>query len=141
MLLWLQENAEVNLGRIRDADRNGLLHQIAKKKTHVAQFFAATSQVEWKLRQHDLVIRWCQCRVLRCLVENSFVELKDFAFIDSAIVRSGKGLMFLGGQWIPEGMNVGVFLCFTAIEFNDLQSFQWLVEDQRFHCCQCDVTD
>jgi hypothetical protein len=37
-LLWLQENAKVDLEKIRDAENNGLLHQIAKSP-HAERFF------------------------------------------------------------------------------------------------------
>jgi ABC-type polysaccharide/polyol phosphate export permease len=56
--------------------------------------------------------------------------------------------MFLCGKTLISSMTIGVFLCFTAVEFDDLQSFEWLVENQgaplspivynglnALHCC------
>ena len=41
-LLWLQENASVNLIRVRDSNGNGLLHQIAKSP-HAERFIVAAT--------------------------------------------------------------------------------------------------
>ena len=57
-------------------------------------------------------------------------------------------MSFVSGRDIPKSMTVAVFLCFAAIEFDDLQSLQWLVDHDGvalseirfggwnvFHCC------
>jgi len=77
------------------------------------------------------VIRWRQCGVLRWLVENSFLDLQEKACKDPVMVRGGKNFMFTSGQKIPQTMTIATFLCLAAIEFDDLQSFQWLVEVQE----------
>jgi hypothetical protein len=77
------------------------------------------------------VIRWRQCGVLRWLVESSYIDLHVAACKDPVVALDGKGLMFLGGRAIPNSMTVGEFLCFAAIEFDDLQSFEWLVSEQN----------
>lgn len=38
--------------------------------------------------------------------------------------------IFLGQKVNISSMAIEVFLCYAAIEFNDLQSFEWLVENQ-----------
>ena len=94
------------------------------------------------------VIEWRQCGVLRWLLENDFIKMEEPACENASIMREGKGLSFLGGESIPRNMTVGAFLCFAAIEFDDLQSFEWLVENQgvplssivynglnAIHCC------
>ena len=46
-LLWLQENVELDLTRVRDTNGNGLLHQIAKSP-HAERFFCLAASMHWK---------------------------------------------------------------------------------------------
>ena len=76
------------------------------------------------------VIKWRQCGILRWLTENGFTDLQEAACENATLVREAKDLTILGGKKIPRTVTVGVLLCFASIEFDDLQTFQWLVGEQ-----------
>ncbi len=75
------------------------------------------------------IVRWRKCGVLRWLVAESFIRLDALAVSDMQITLRLKYVTFLGKSAIPSSMTVGEFLLFASIEFDDLQTVQWLVEE------------
>jgi hypothetical protein len=75
------------------------------------------------------IMRWRKCGVLRWMVAESFVRLEAPAVSDMQISSRLKYVTFLGKSTIPSSMTVGEFLLLAAIEFDDLQTVQWLVEE------------
>jgi len=71
-------------------------------------------------------IRFRQCGVLRWMVKESLIELTAAAKEDRQLFKAAKELQFLGSQNIPTALTVGYFLCFATVEYDDLQSLQWL---------------
>jgi hypothetical protein len=76
-------------------------------------------------------IRWRQCWVLRWLASEGILDLLGKACIEPYFVATAKQLVFLGNLQIPTSMSVGAFLCFAAVEFDDLQSLLWLLDDKE----------
>jgi len=76
------------------------------------------------------VIRWRRAGVLRWLVDDGFVDLETPARRYSHAINDAKLLQTLGEQTIPVDMTLGIFLCFCAIEFDDLQSLSWLLREK-----------
>jgi hypothetical protein len=74
-------------------------------------------------------VRWRKCGVLRWLVAESFTRLEALAVSDMRISHRLKYVTLLGKSTIPSSMTVGEFLMFVAVEFDDLQTVQWLVEE------------
>jgi Ankyrin repeats (many copies) len=77
------------------------------------------------------IIRWRQCGVLRWMVSESYIDLArpvvDFPSPDRFVEK----VHFLGGGLLSEFASAGVFLCFAAAEFDDLQSLEWLIIEQN----------
>jgi hypothetical protein len=76
-------------------------------------------------------IRWRQCWVLRWLADEGLLNLLGKACDEPHFVAMANQLVFLGSPRIPTSMSVGAFLCFAAVEFDDLQSLLWLLEDKK----------
>jgi len=74
-------------------------------------------------------VRWRQCGVLRWLVAEGFVDLWSLAAAQKEFAQEAGKLRFLGGRPIPGYMSTSSFLCFAAIEFDDLQTLLWLLDD------------
>jgi len=74
-------------------------------------------------------VRFRQCGILRWMVDESMLNLKAKAFENKCkcLVKVDKELQFLNGQRIPSHLSVGELLCFAAIEFDDMQSLEWLI--------------
>jgi hypothetical protein len=75
------------------------------------------------------IVRWRNCGVLRWLVTESFVHLEALAGSNMQITHRLKYVTFLGNSTIPPTMTVGEFLLLASIEFDDLQTVEWLVEE------------
>ncbi len=75
--------------------------------------------------------RWRQCWVLRWLASEGLLDLLSKACNEPHFVVKAKQLVFLGSPRIPTSMSVGAFLCFAAVEFDDLQSLLWLLDDKK----------
>jgi hypothetical protein len=97
-------------------------------RLQLLSFFMSDSDVFVSPNAVDM-IRWRKCGVLRWLVTESFIRLEAVAVSDMQIARRLKHVTFLGKNSIPSSMTVGKFLMFAAVEFDDLQTVQWLVED------------
>jgi len=73
-------------------------------------------------------IRHRQCGVLRFMTEKGFVQLEAKASSDRIFMTDASKLQFLERCRIPSSMTTACFLCFAAVEFDDLQSLQWICE-------------
>jgi UvrD/REP helicase N-terminal domain len=74
------------------------------------------------------LVRCRQCGVIRWLVAESVVHLN----IQASCMQSALGIVkpqFLGGCSIPKQMILAEYLCFASVEFDDLQSLQWLTSE------------
>lgn len=79
------------------------------------------------------VIRFRQCGFLRRLVERNILKLESEASSDPQFnAPTWRKLKFLGGKKLLGSVQIGVLLCFAAVEFDDLQSLQWIVERNLF---------
>lgn len=89
---------------------------------------------EWGLSPSLLdPIRFRQCGVLRWMKKESIIDLDSAAVTQRDIVRSTASgdLQFVGGRRVPKSISVGEFLCFAAVEYDDLQTFRWLSLDMN----------
>ncbi|KAL3785516.1 hypothetical protein ACHAW5_005270 [Stephanodiscus triporus] len=74
-------------------------------------------------------IRHHQCGVLRFMVDRDLVQVESSA--SSNIIfctKNASKLQFLESGRIPSSMSTKHFLCFAAVEYDDLQSLQWICE-------------
>jgi len=76
-------------------------------------------------------IRWRRCGILRWLVYGTLINLNGPASGYPQAVQQAQTLQFLGGNSIPSEITLGTLLTFCAIEFDDLQSLLWLVQEQH----------
>lgn len=76
------------------------------------------------------LIRWRQCGVLRWLVEKAFIDLSGLANEEEQILCRCKSVTFVGDKKSAQRLKTGEFLLFAAIEFDDLQTVQWLIAMQ-----------
>jgi hypothetical protein len=79
-----------------------------------------------------LVIRQRQCGVLRWMVENKLVDLNVNSRSAGLVLED---LRFI--KLVPS-MPLGSFLCFAAVEYDDLFSLQWLCETIGYPTLSCD---
>lgn len=96
------------------------------------------------------VMRWQRLGALRWLLTQLFVDLLAVADQDPGAVVKGKSMAFLDGGEAPSRVPVGAFPCSAAIEHDDLQPLQWLIDSKSaplldircngwspLHCCSC----
>jgi hypothetical protein len=75
------------------------------------------------------VIRFRQCGILRWLEGANFLKLNDLVAGDKQFHMSqARKVQFLGGKKCPVSIQTSVFLSFAAVEFDNLQSLQWILE-------------
>ena len=74
-------------------------------------------------------VRWRRCGVLRWLVDEKLVDLQSPATLNIS-AKDAKTLQVLDKHLIPSTMQLGELLCFCCIEFDDLQSLEWLVTEK-----------
>jgi len=76
------------------------------------------------------LIRWRRCGMLRWLVDRQMIDLHCSPISYPHAAQEIETLQVLCEQPIPDTMTLGLLFCFCAIEFDDLQSLLWLVQDQ-----------
>lgn len=69
-----------------------------------------------------------QCWAIRFLVETKYLLLDSMAARDVTLRKDASTFSFLNSSRIPPTMTVKSCLCFAAVQFDDLQSLQWLCE-------------
>eukprot|EP00984_Skeletonema_dohrnii_P014066 scaffold5878_cov108-Skeletonema_dohrnii-CCMP3373.AAC.2 len=69
-----------------------------------------------------------QSWVLRLMLNKGYVNLESQASANAFLVRNAKELIFLESGHIPSSMTTKCCLCFVAVQYDDLQSLQFLCE-------------
>lgn len=83
-------------------------------------------------------IRHRQCGVLRFMMERGLIQVDTAASSNKMLTKYSAKLQFLEKSRIPSSMQVKDFLCFCAVEYDDLQSLQWLCESSGVPAFSCD---
>lgn len=73
-------------------------------------------------------IKHRQCGVLRFMVDRGLVQIESNASSNSFFMKNITKFQFLDSGCIPSSMSTKCFLCFAAVEYDDLQSLQWICE-------------
>ena len=74
------------------------------------------------------VLKHRQCGVLRFMVDRGLVRMESNALSNRFFMKNAKNFQFLNSGRIPSSMSTKCFLCFAAVEYDDLQSLQWICE-------------
>jgi len=69
-----------------------------------------------------------QCWVLRFMVEKKYLDLEGLAAEEMTLTQNASALSFLNSGTIPSNITVRCCLCFAAVQYDDLQSLEWLCE-------------
>eukprot|EP00977_Amphora_coffeiformis_P010972 scaffold2613_cov188-Amphora_coffeaeformis.AAC.9 len=72
------------------------------------------------------VVRSRQYGVLRWMVDTGFVDLNESVANHTEWTRAAKSLAIFENARIPKGMVVGAFLSAAAVEYDDLQTLEWI---------------
>ena len=70
-----------------------------------------------------------QCWVLRSMVEKGYLDLESQASANGFLVKNAQELIFLENGQIPPSMTTKCCLCFAAVQYDDLQTLQFLCDD------------
>ncbi len=70
------------------------------------------------------VLKQRRCGILRFMVDQGLVKLDHAA--DSIIMENASTFQFLTKGRIPSSMSTRCSFCFAAVEYDDLQSLEWL---------------
>ena len=73
-----------------------------------------------------LAIRYRQCGIVRWMIENSLVDMSRDA--KHASLSTGDFRFIKKVPSIP----LGIFLCFAAVEYDDLSTLQWLYQSDNY---------
>jgi hypothetical protein len=111
-----------------DADLHGRLRILE---------YILTRQPSIKLNVLE-AIKHRQCGVLRFMVDKSLVQIESNASSNQFFKTSASKLKFLDRGCIPSTMSTKCFLCFAAVEYDDLQSLQWICESFGIPTELCD---
>eukprot|EP00984_Skeletonema_dohrnii_P030095 scaffold21232_cov57-Skeletonema_dohrnii-CCMP3373.AAC.1 len=74
------------------------------------------------------VLRHRQCWALRFLVDKKYLNLEGLAAKDENLAENASTLSFLNSAHIPSNMTLRCCLSFAAVQYDDLQSLEWLSE-------------
>eukprot|EP00984_Skeletonema_dohrnii_P006920 scaffold2465_cov93-Skeletonema_dohrnii-CCMP3373.AAC.4 len=74
------------------------------------------------------VLRQRQCWALRFLVDKKYLDLEELAAKDENLAQNASTLSFLNSGHIPSNMTLRCCLSFAAVQYDDLQSLEWLSE-------------
>ncbi len=69
-----------------------------------------------------------QCWALRFMVDKMHLDLEGLAAKEEKLAQNAPKLSFLNSGHIPSNMTVRCFLSFAAVQYDDLQSLEWLNE-------------
>ena len=83
-------------------------------------------------------IKHRQCGVLRFMVDKSLVQIDSNVSSNQFFKTGASKLQFLDRGRIPSSMLTKCFLCFAAVEYDDLQSLQWIYESFGMETELCD---
>jgi hypothetical protein len=71
-------------------------------------------------------IKHRQCWALRFMVDKKYLDLEGLAAKEKTITQNASTLSFLDSGNIPPNISVRCCLCFAAVQYDDLQSLEWL---------------
>eukprot|EP00985_Skeletonema_marinoi_P006234 scaffold2699_cov140-Skeletonema_marinoi.AAC.8 len=74
------------------------------------------------------ILRQRQCWALRFMVDEKYVDLEGLAAKDENLAQNASTLSFLNSAHIPSNMTLRCCLSFAAVQYDDLQSLEWLSE-------------
>eukprot|EP00984_Skeletonema_dohrnii_P030927 scaffold22810_cov103-Skeletonema_dohrnii-CCMP3373.AAC.1 len=74
------------------------------------------------------ILRQRQCWALRFLVDKKYLDLEGLAAKDENLAQNASTLSFLNSALIPSNMTLRCCLSFAAVQYDDLQSLEWLSE-------------
>jgi hypothetical protein len=91
--------------------------------------------LEYLLEKHTdvpldalLALKHRQGWALRFMVEKKHLDLDNRAAADRNFSKNASTFSFLDSGRIPSAMTTRCFLCFAAVQFDDMQSLEWLCE-------------
>ena len=73
-------------------------------------------------------IKHRQCGVLRFMVDRGLVQIESRASSNRFLMKNASKFHFLDNGRLSPSMSTKCFLCFAAVEYDDLQSLQWICE-------------
>eukprot|EP00986_Skeletonema_menzelii_P020165 scaffold30419_cov154-Skeletonema_menzelii.AAC.1 len=73
-------------------------------------------------------LRHRQCWALRFMVDNKYLDLEGLAADEKNLAQNASTLSFLNSGRFPSNMTVRCCLIFVAVQYDDLQSLEWLCE-------------
>ena len=89
--------------------------------------------LDYLLHNHENVslsplffLRQRQCWALRFLVDKKYLDLEGLAAKEENLSQNASALSFLNSGRIPPNMTVRSCLSFAAVQYDDLQSLEWL---------------
>jgi len=74
------------------------------------------------------ILRQRQCWALRFMVDEKYLDLEGLAAKDENLAQNASTLSFLNSAHIPSNMTLRCCLSFAAVQYDDLQSLEWLSE-------------
>ncbi len=73
-------------------------------------------------------LRHRQCWALRFMADNKYLNLEGLAAKEKSLAQNASALTFLNAGRIPSNMTIRCCLTFAAVQYDDLQSLEWLCE-------------
>ncbi|KAL7543061.1 hypothetical protein ACHAXR_012566 [Thalassiosira sp. AJA248-18] len=86
-------------------------------------------------------LRHRQCGVVRFMVDKGLVHLEARASMNKQFTKRAPKLQFLENGHIPSSMSTKCFLYFAAVEYDDLQSIQFLWSITEEQCSLVELCD
>ena len=99
--------------------------------------FVLSRQPKIKLNVLE-AIKHPQCGVLRFMVDRGLVQIESGVSSNRFLTKNAPKFHFLDNGFLSLSMSTKCFLCFAAVEYDDLQSLQWICESFGMPAESCD---